>query len=499
MGMVAVCILAVGVGSAAVFESLYANRPDSLPTADLQHANSLSLAFRYAAKEVTPSVVTIQKTAAPVVKKSSGAPNAPRVPDELRGTPFEQFFGDDRFDRFFDHDDMPQPRGESGMGSGVIIDSSGVILTNHHVVAGPGKVTVRLANGEEYDAVEIKSDERTDLAIVRIEGAGDLKAARLGDSDQLEIGDWVVAIGNPFGLTETVTAGIISAKARGLGIAQREDFLQTDAAINPGNSGGPLINLKGEIVGINTAISTRSGGYQGIGFAIPANLARWVSKQLIADGAVKRAYLGTAIQPLTKELAQQLGVTVHEGAVVSEVFDGSPAADAGLKPGDVIVAFNGKEVGGPRELVAAVESAAIDSTAKVRILRGEKESTVDVKVRLQPEDYGQLAGRKSSSGEDNSAEFNALGLAVGPLSDEVAEQLDLKGIEGVAITSVERGSLAERSGLEPGMAITEVNRKKVASVDEFGKALEERSLKQGVLLLVQTPSGSRFVALRAAK
>jgi serine protease Do len=467
---------------------------------DVAHAQGLSKAFRAAAKEVIPCVVTIQKTA---VVERVRAPR--RRSDDFRGTPFEDFFDDDFMRRFFEERglDLP-PREESGVGSGVIIDKSGVILTNHHVVAGGGKVTVRLHDGRTIEASDVKSDPRTDLAVVRIKVDESLPAARFGDSDALEIGDWVLAIGNPFGLAETVTAGIISAKGRGIGIADREDFLQTDAAINPGNSGGPLINLSGEIVGVNTAISSRNGGYQGVGFAIPANLARWVSKQLISKGAVQRAYLGAVIQPLTPDLAKEFGVPAGAGAVVTKVLPDSPAAEAGLKPMDVVVRFSGKKIASPRELVAAVEQVPVGATASAEIIRDGQTKTLSVKVREQPKDYGRLARRTdnddrdpdAAEGSDDSYRVAELGFDVGELSEALAARLGLKGVKGVVISRVERGSAADLAGLEPGLVVSEVNRSPVASVEQFRKALEKRSPREGVLLLVQTASGSRFVVLQ---
>ena len=241
----------------------------------------------------------------------------------------------------------------------MIVDPSGIILTNNHVVAGGGQVMVRLHDGREFKAVDIKTDPKSDLAILRIEGAGTLPAARLGDSNKVEVGDWVLALGEPFGLEGTVTAGIVSAKGRGLGITDREDFLQTDAAINPGNSGGPLVNLDGEVIGINTAISTNNGGYQGVGFAIPIDLAKWVGGQLEQSGRVHRAYLGVMIQPVTQPLAEQFKVKVNTGVLIAEVQPDSPAAKAGLKAGDVVLQFAGRPVSNPRR-VAGVCRAVQD-------------------------------------------------------------------------------------------------------------------------------------------
>jgi serine protease Do len=466
---------------------------------DLAHAKALSNAFRLAAKEVIPSVVTIQKTYTP--EKATVRRSTPRVPEEFRGTPFEEFFGD-RFRGFMD--EFPQsPHEQSGMGSGVIIDPSGVILTNNHVVRGNGKVTVKLSDGREFDATEIKTDPRTDLAVVRIKGARNLKAAKLGDSDQLEIGDWVVAIGNPFGLNETVTAGIISAKGRGLGIAQREDFLQTDAAINPGNSGGPLINLDGEVIGINTAISSRSGGYEGIGFSIPVNLARWVSQQLITHGSVKRAYLGARIQQVTQDVARHLDVPTQQGALVSQVIKDSPAEDAGLRRGDVVTRVGQKKVNSPSELIAAIEQIPIDQKTRVEVIRDGKPIELSVTVREQPKDYG-ITRREREADEDReetrtTVDVEELGLEVDEISDAVAKRLELDDKNGVEVVGVQRGSVAAQAGISAGDVISEVNRKPVKSLDEFRAALKKGGLEDGVLLLVHTDRGSRYVALRVSR
>jgi serine protease Do len=502
LGVASVSAVAWRLDAANDSRSGTAARPE-----DLAHAKALSSAFRMAAKEVIPSVVTIQKTYTPerkTARRSRTDRESPesRVPEQFRGTPFEDFFNDDRFRGFgFDFDEFPQmPREQSGMGSGVIIDPSGVILTNNHVVRGPGKVTVKLSDGREFDAAEIKTDPRTDLAVVRIKNASNLKSAKLGDSDQLEIGDWVVAIGNPFGLSETVTAGIISAKGRGLGIAQREDFLQTDAAINPGNSGGPLINLDGEVIGINTAISSRSGGYEGIGFTIPINLARWVSQQLMTHGAVKRAYLGARIQPVTQDLARQFEVPTQQGALVAEVIKDSPAEEAGLKRGDVVTRVGSKKVATPSELIAAVEQIPIDQKTRVEVLRDGKPVELSVTVREQPKDYGIARTDRDSEEEQpekrTSVEIEELGLEVDEVSESVAKRLDLTDKSGVEIVAVERGSVAAQAGLRPGDVISEVNRKPVKTLDDFRGALKKNTLEDGVLLLVQSDRGSRYLSLR---
>ncbi|MCA9223426.1 MAG: trypsin-like peptidase domain-containing protein, partial [Planctomycetales bacterium] len=314
-------------------------------------AKGLSTAFRVASEKVLPSVVTIENMPKAAVASDERAAPQQRNPsgdrNPFEGTPFEDFFKDRGFN-FEMPPIQPQPRA-GGTGSGVVIDPSGIILTNNHVVAGDGEVTVRLHGDREFKATNVWTDPKTDIAVVKIDATG-LVAAKLGDSDTVAVGDWVLALGQPFGLEDTVTAGIISAKHRGIGITARENFLQTDAAINPGNSGGPLVNLDGEVIGINTAISSRTGGNDGIGFAVPINLAKWVGDQLVHGGAVHRAYLGVGIQPVTATLAEQFKVKPREGVAVTEVFPSTPAAIAGLQSGDVIVEYAGVAVSSPNEL-----------------------------------------------------------------------------------------------------------------------------------------------------
>ena len=407
------------------------------------YANNLSKAFRDAAEQVLPSVVMITNT--PAVAQASNE----------QGRPPEQWWGENPFGetfpgfpgpelhRFFrELPSVPQMprRGTAGMGSGVVVDPSGVILTNNHVVDGGGKITVRLHDGREFEAVEVKQDPKTDLAIVRIEGASDLNAVKLGNSEKTLVGDWVIALGQPFGLEGTVTAGIVSAKGRGIGITARENFIQTDAAINPGNSGGPLVNLKGEVIGINTAISSRSGGYQGVGFAIPVNLAKWVGGQLEKNGVVHRAYLGVMIQPVTQPLAEQFGVKVHEGVLATDVQPDTPAAKAGMKSGDVIVEFAGTRVASPQELQGLVERTEIGSKQAMVVLRDGKRVTLKVTVREQPQEYGLAGSGPQAFQKSQPSRFDKLGVQLENLTAEVAQQLGVKADHGVVITEVKPGS-----------------------------------------------------------
>ena len=478
-------------------------REGTTPAAAVEHANSLSQAFRSAAEQATPTVVKIRShtDAKPVSTGRNGRGNRQRQnpfggQNPFEGTPFEDFFGDGF--------DMDQFRGRipqrDGVGSGVIIDEAGIVLTNNHVVEGADEVTVHLPDGREFTATDIKTDPQSDLAVLRIKADGDLPAAKLGDSDALEIGDWVIAIGNPFELDTTVSAGIISGKERELTSIRRAKFLQTDAAINPGNSGGPLVNLNGEVIGINTAIASNSGGYQGIGFAIPINQAKWITNQLIKTGSVQRGYLGVGIQELTSDLAEQLGVKRGQGVVVGEVFPGSPAAEAGFEPSDVIVEFAGKKVGSPRELQENVERSKIDSEQPVKVVRDGKTRTLNVTVKALPEDLasrGSTQSRPQRGQQSDGFEAEGLGFEVSELNAQLAQQLGIESDEGVVITSVDDNGPAAEKGLATGMVIRRVGRQDIKSLDDFKAALEDADLKEGVLLQVQTSAGKRILVLKA--
>ena len=314
------------------------------------------------------------------------------------------------------------------------------------------------------------------------------------------MGDWVLALGEPFGLEGTVTAGIVSAKGRGLGMNGGTDFLQTDAAINPGNSGGPLVNLEGEVVGINTAISTSNGGNQGVGFAIPIDLAKWVGGQLEEHGQVRRAYLGVLIQPVTQPLADQFKVKVNSGVLIAEVRPDSPAAKAGLKAGDIVLQFAGRPVATLRQLQSAVETSKIGSTEPLMILRAGKQMTLKVTTQEMPNEHARADANSENPGHKESAEsshFKQLGIQAENLTPEVAEHLGIKAEHGVAITDVRSGSPAEMAGLTTGMVITEADRHPVRTTDDLRKALETRPLNKGLLLLVRSAEGSRYVVIRA--
>ncbi|MBC8876465.1 MAG: Do family serine endopeptidase [Planctomycetes bacterium] len=463
-------------------------------------AKDLSTAFRWVSQKTLPSVVAIETTPK-AVATAGGEGRTPHTENPFgdrnpfEGTPFGDMFRDSPFGKGFQIPPMPPQGRGGGLGSGVIVDSSGVILTNNHVVAGDGEVTVRLSDGREFKAAQVWTDPKTDIAVVKIDGATDLVAAPLGNSDSVAIGDWVLALGQPFGLESTVTAGIISAKHRGIGITARENFLQTDAAINPGNSGGPLVNLDGEVVGINTAISSRSGGNDGVGFAVPVNLAKWVANQLLNGGTVHRAYLGVGIQPVTQQLADKFNVKPREGVVVTDVYPNTPAAKAGLKAGDVIVAFAGVKISSPQELQIAVERAEVGKSHAVSIVREGKRMDLGFTPEEQPADFG--ARGKSSGGRSapEASKLDKLGLEISSLDPAVAERLGMKGVEGVVITGVQSGSRAERAGLQSGMVITEVNRHPVKAPADIAKAISGAD-SSSILLLVRSAEGSRFVVVQ---
>jgi serine protease Do len=489
--------------------SLNATAADTAKESSAVHfGKMLSKAFHEAAMKSQPAVVMITNRPA-VVKESAREKSFDDDSDDspfgMQGSPFgDMFKGNPDLRRFFK--EMPSrpgiraPHGVVGAGSGVIVDPSGVVLTNNHVVAGDGKVIVRLQDGREFKATNIKTDPKSDIAILRIEGAGKLPFAKLGNSDEVEVGDWVLALGEPFGLEGTVTAGIVSAKGRGLGIAGREDFIQTDAAINPGNSGGPLVDLDGKVIGINTAISTSSGGNEGVGFSVPINLAKWIGGELDKHGKVNRAYLGVIIQPVTQSLAEQFDVKVHEGVLVTDVQPDSPAAKAGIKTGDIILGLGDKKVSSPQELQGIVERTEISSKQAFDILRDGKRMTVDATVKAMPDNVewaGRNEGPSMKGGKEQPSNFEKLGISAENLTPKVAKQLGIKTDHGVVITEVEQGSPANLAGLSAGMVISEANRRAVSSVDDLRKALGEKSLAKGVLLLLHTPEGSRFVVIEA--
>jgi serine protease Do len=461
-------------------------------------AQNLSSAFRDAAKTALPAIVSIETKGKSM--QVSGQEANPE--DLLEGSPLGELFKRDPGMKDLFRRGQPQRRMPAhGMGSGFIVDASGIILTNNHVVADAETVKVKLHDGREFIASEIRTDPRTDVAILRIHADGKLPTVRMGNSDTAEIGDWVLAIGSPFGLDATVTAGIISAKGRGMHITEREDFIQTDAAINPGNSGGPLVNLNGEVVGINTAISTRSGGYDGVGFAVPINLAHWVADQLIERGTVTRAYLGVAIQPVDSELSKKLGVPVGRGALVTDVRPDTPASNAKLEAGDLILKFNGKEIHGPRDLQGVVERLKTGSKYPMQIVRDGKELTLDVTAQEMPKSFSLASG---SIGPANKAvpeapkadSYPELGIEIESAKPEVLQKLGYhKEAAGVVVTDVKPDSPAAEAGLREGMMIAKVESHRITSPADFNEALKTFSREKDLLVLIRTPQGGSNVVI----
>lgn len=379
-----------------VLTSLFAS-PAVLPAQDdpaaVNHAKALSRAFRSAASVASPAVVTVVGRRKPVELGGDGP--ARDIDDLFRDPRFRELLPEDVPEDFRER--LRGPDGlrvfptPSSIGSGVILDSSGIVLTNSHVVRGEIDVVIRLQDGREFEATSVTPDSMSDLAIVRFKAPDGLAAAKLGNSDEMEIGDWVIAIGSPFELETTVSAGIISGKGRGIDQIRRGRLIQTDAAINPGNSGGPLVNLDGEVVGINTAIASNSGGYQGIGFAIPSNRAKWVTRELIKHGRVRRAYLGIRIGDVTPDLAGELKIPVRSGVVVLGVLPDSPAADAGVEEGDVITSIAGQPVRNARELQDAVEQKPLDSTQPIEVIRESMQVRLSVVLKPLPADIDRPA------------------------------------------------------------------------------------------------------------
>ncbi len=428
-------------------------------------------------KRLTPSVVNISTTN---TTKFGMAPH--QSPFGERGDdPFEEFFN-----RFFG--ELPQREFKrKGLGSGFILSDDGYIITNNHVVEKADDIKVILQDGESYKANIIGKDPKTDLALLKIEPKNKLNAVTLGRSNTLEIGDWVVAIGNPFGLGHTVTTGIVSAKGRSLGLGAYDDFIQTDAAINPGNSGGPLFDLNGEVVGVNTAIIA---GGQGIGFAIPVDMARNVVEQLQNKGKVVRGWLGVLVQQITPEIAESLNLRQSEGALVSDVTPGGPADKAGIKRGDVIVAFDGNRIEDMPDLPKTVATNEPGTKSKLTFIRNGKENTVHLTIGELPEEAAV-----STNVRNNNVERN-LGLIVQEINPQIQRRFRLEESKGVIITDVNPGSIGYEAGLMAGDIILEINKQNIENLDAYRKSVDSLKEGQTALLLVQRASNTIYVALK---
>ncbi|MDH5386977.1 MAG: DegQ family serine endoprotease [Gammaproteobacteria bacterium] len=445
-------------------------------------------AFSSVAKSVSPSVVFIQ------VEGSSRIQQPESIPFPFEHDFFKRFFGES-FPGLPPHQELPQDQYRSvSQGSGFVfrvkdglLADKTYIMTNNHVVEGADKVSVKFNDGKEYEASVTGRDPQSDIAVIEISTVKPT-VLPLGDSSKLDVGEWVVAIGNPFGLSHTLTVGVVSATGRtSVGINDYEDFIQTDAAINPGNSGGPLVNLNGEVIGMNTAIFTRTGGYMGIGFAIPINMAKEIANQLIDKGEVSRGYLGVSIQPLTTELAKAFKIKQNQGILVAEVVEDSAADKAGFKQGDVIIAFRGKPVTDVGDFRNKVSLTPPGKQEKITILRDGKQHDLVVTIGARSHDEVVAKGSAQSSAQ--------LGLTVQTLTVDLARQFNARAGDGVVVTEVKRGSVAAMAGIKTGAIILQINRKPIKTADEFSREINKADKEKGVLLLIRSGDMQRYVLL----
>jgi len=465
------------------------NQADALQSGSstgIEALEGLSTAFANVADQVNPSVVTIFTE---TIIKQRQSP--------FFQFPFEEFFGED-FQKYFQSPQVPErEQKQYGLGSGVIVSADGIIITNNHVVEGADNIKIRLIDEKEYNA-EIKGvDPRTDLAIIKIDAGDDLPYLKIGDSEKARVGEWVLAIGSPLSpeLAHTVTSGIISAKGRS-GIfdsGQYEDFIQTDAAINPGNSGGALVNLRGDLIGINTAIASRTGGFMGIGFAIPSNLAQKVMNDILQKGKVVRGWLGVIIQDVNPEIASALDLKTPTGALISSVQEDSPAEKAGLKSEDVVIKFNGKAIKNSRELSNLVAAAEPNNEIVLIVLRQGKEKEIKVKLAERPEDQQTITQVQPKAVEK-------VGIEVADITAELIQKYELKvKKDGVVITAVEQNSLASQSGLRPGDVILKINRKDVRNVSEYNDLINDIKTGDTLLFYIQRSDSKLFIAFTLPK
>ncbi len=477
----ALALVLIGAGA-----NHFLSQPDPLSPmsamADQEIAPPATI-FAKIAREQSPAVVNISTKQKP--KKRMG----PRTDDERMRQFYERFFGGE----------APQERERQSLGSGFVVEKDGYILTNYHVVKQADEIVVSFGDGhdtkiKEYPAKLIGADPKTDIALIKIEPDDDLPALTLGDSRALQVGEWVMAIGNPFGFAGSVTVGVVSAKGREIGAGPYDDFIQTDASINPGNSGGPLLNVKGEVVGINTAIYTggMAGGNIGIGFATPIHVAKAILADL-KEGKVSRGWLGVMIQTISPEMKEAFGLKNDKGALVGDVVDDSPALKAGIKIGDVIVTFDGEEVPTSSDLPRMVGAQKPGTKIKLGIIRDGKKMTLSFKLGEMPTDGAELDG-EGADGNDGSA-IEKLGLSVETVTKEMARQLEMDKPTGVVVTGVAPGGAAAQSGLRPRDVILEAKRTKIKDAEQFEKMVEESKPNENLALLIRRGKTTQFFVL----
>jgi serine protease Do len=491
MSLVMVALVSLGVG--LLLASFFPTRSMSSPV-QLMGAKKVDVAaspssfapnlFVDLTKRVKPGVVNISTKK---VVKGGGRVFRQFNPPSRERDLFRDFFGEEFFNRFFG--DTPQrDLVQRSLGSGFIIDKEGYIITNNHVIEGASEIHVRLSTEKEYEAEIIGRDSKTDIALIKIKAWNDLPVVELGDSDRVEIGEWVMAIGNPFGLSQTVTVGIVSAKGRVIGSGPYDDFIQTDASINPGNSGGPLFNINGEVVGINSAIVATG---QGIGFAIPINVAKEILPQLKKQGKVTRGGIGVYVQKMTPELAKSFGLEKGEGALVADVIPGASAETAGIRRGDVITKFDGKEIHEMNELPRLVAATPVGKEVEVDVLREGKPLKLKLKV-------GELKEEAPPAATEEKAQID-LGMSVQEITPEMARQLRLKEPGGVIITQVEPGSPAEETGVQRGDIIQEINGQSIRKLSDYQSAIGKVKKDEVVRLLIKRGDRNLYLAFRSNK